>query len=117
MVIKKRKIWRNSYEDGQKVCSSRKRTDVTSPATCTQLELYCIIYPGNKPYFGGFQEMIMHDIESLRDYLIADEIQRIQSLTYQEVVSELIELRSKTIEGMGLVELILSRKQCKDQRT
>lgn len=42
----------------------------------------------------------MQDIESLRDYFIADEIQRIQSLTQEELVKELVELHSKRLESL-----------------
>ena len=48
----------------------------------------------------------MNDAESLRDYLIADEILRIRSLSPAEARSELIELRSRSIEAMGLIEMI-----------
>jgi len=40
----------------------------------------------------------MDDIETLKDYLIADEISRIQSLSREELEKELIEIKSKEIE-------------------
>lgn len=53
----------------------------------------------------------MQDIESLRDYLIADEIQRIQSMTPEEVVRELIEAKTGTIETMTTQELLQSKNE------
>jgi hypothetical protein len=40
----------------------------------------------------------MDDIETLKDYLIADEILRIQSLSREKLEKELIEIKSKEIE-------------------
>ncbi len=51
-------------------------------------------------------QKIMDSIESLRDYLIADEIRRIQSLTRDELERELIELRSGEIEATPDEELL-----------
>lgn len=48
----------------------------------------------------------MNDIESVRDYLIADEIQRLSSLSREEMLSELIELKSRTIETASPEELL-----------
>lgn len=52
----------------------------------------------------------MNDIEALRDYIIADEILRIQSLPREELVRELIDLRSAKIESASLVELLRVRQ-------
>ena len=52
----------------------------------------------------------MNDIEALRDYIIADEIQRIQSLSREELVSELITLQSEKIETTSLADLLRVRK-------
>lgn len=48
----------------------------------------------------------MNDAESLRDYLIADEIQRIQSMTHEALVAEMIELLSRRLESASLTELL-----------
>jgi hypothetical protein len=40
------------------------------------------------------------DIESIRDYAIADEIQRLSTLTRDALLRELIEARSVSIESM-----------------
>ncbi|MDO8452044.1 MAG: hypothetical protein Q7S76_04215 [bacterium] len=48
----------------------------------------------------------MQDITSLQDYLIADEIQRISSLTREALVRELVELRSRAIENSSPQELL-----------
>lgn len=47
----------------------------------------------------------MNDIESLKDYLIADEIQRLSSLSHEELLSEIIELKSRAIETAAPEEL------------
>ena len=52
----------------------------------------------------------MNDFEALRDYVIADEIQRIQSLPREELVRELIELSSREIEKMTDSQLLLKSK-------
>lgn len=52
----------------------------------------------------------MNDIEALRDYIIADEIQRIQSLSREDLISELIELQSAKIESASLAELLRTRQ-------
>ena len=44
----------------------------------------------------------MNHIDDIKDYLIADEIQRIQSLSHDELVSELIEVKTKEIESSSL---------------
>jgi len=43
----------------------------------------------------------MESIESLKDYLISDEIQRIESLSRVELVRELIEMKSRKIESLN----------------
>ena len=43
----------------------------------------------------------MESIESLKDYLISDEIQRIESLSRVELVRELIEMKSRKIESLS----------------
>lgn len=42
----------------------------------------------------------MNDIESLKDYLIADEILRITTLSREKLENELIEIKSKEIESL-----------------
>ena len=51
----------------------------------------------------------MNDIENLRDYIIADEINRLYSLTPEEVLSELLSLNTKVIEKETLEELLARR--------
>jgi len=53
----------------------------------------------------------MQDIEALRDYLIADEINRIQSLTHNEAIKELIDVKTRTIEQMTTIELLNLKQQ------
>jgi len=48
----------------------------------------------------------MNDPEALRDYIIADEIQRIQALSREDLVRELISLRSEKLEGVSLADLL-----------
>lgn len=48
----------------------------------------------------------MNDIESLRDYLIADEIQRIKLLTPEELKCELIAVMTARIESASADELL-----------
>lgn len=48
----------------------------------------------------------MNSTNELRDYLIADEIQRILSLSKEELERELIDLKSKAIEQMSDYELL-----------
>ena len=43
----------------------------------------------------------MESIESLKDCLISDEIQRIESLSRVELVRELIEMKSRKIESLN----------------
>jgi len=43
----------------------------------------------------------MESIESLKDYLISDEIQRIESLSREELVGELVEMTSRKIESLS----------------
>jgi hypothetical protein len=52
----------------------------------------------------------MNDIEALRDYIIADEILRIQSLSHEELVGELINLQSERIETTFLEDLLRARQ-------
>ncbi len=44
----------------------------------------------------------MNHIDDIKDYLIADEIQRIQSLSHEELVRELIDVKTKEIESSPL---------------
>jgi len=48
----------------------------------------------------------MNSTSELKDYLIADEIQRISSLSQEELMRELIDLKSKAIEAMSDSELL-----------
>jgi hypothetical protein len=41
----------------------------------------------------------MNSIESLKDYLIADEIKRIESLSREKLISELVAVKSEMIES------------------
>jgi len=43
----------------------------------------------------------MESIESLKDYLIADEIIRIQSLSREQLIRELVIVKSKKIESLN----------------
>jgi hypothetical protein len=56
----------------------------------------------------------MNDIVALKDYLIADEIRRIESLTREQLVRELIEVKSVQIELLTDLESI--RKYGRDQK-
>ena len=44
----------------------------------------------------------MNHIDDIKDYLIADEIQRIQSLSHEELVNELINVKTRIIESSSL---------------
>ena len=48
----------------------------------------------------------MNSTTELKDYLIADEIQRISSLSKEGLVSELVEIKSRAIERMSDYEII-----------
>ena len=48
----------------------------------------------------------MNSLEELKDYLIADEIQRIESLTREELVRELMDVKSKDIETLSDEEVL-----------
>ena len=48
----------------------------------------------------------MNSTSELKDAHIANEIQRISRLSHEELVSELIELRSRVIEQMSDYEII-----------
>ena len=48
----------------------------------------------------------MNSTTELKDYLIADEIQRISSLSKEGLVSELVEIKSQAIERMSDYEII-----------
>ena len=48
----------------------------------------------------------MNSLEELKDYLIADEIQRIESLTREELVRELMDVKSKDIEALSDKEVL-----------
>ena len=55
----------------------------------------------------------MNSTSELRDYLIADEIQRISSLSREELVSELVEIKSRAIEQMSDYEILNLNKHGK----
>lgn len=55
----------------------------------------------------------MNSKTELRDYLIADEINRIATLTRQELIRELIEVKSRTIENSSSEEIL---KLCKPKQ-
>ena len=57
---------------------------------------------------------IMNSIESLKDYLIADEITRIESLSREALVRELVAVRSEQIESLNDVKSI--RKYAKEKQ-
>ncbi|MEK7635192.1 MAG: hypothetical protein AAB446_02055 [Patescibacteria group bacterium] len=40
----------------------------------------------------------MQDVEQIRDYLLADLIKEIESLSKKELISQLVEIKSKEIE-------------------
>lgn len=48
----------------------------------------------------------MDSIESLKDYLIADEIRRIESLSREKLIRELVAVNSKKIEPLNDLESI-----------
>jgi hypothetical protein len=48
----------------------------------------------------------MNSLEELKDYLIADEILRIESLTQKELVDELMDLKTRQIESLSPDEVI-----------
>lgn len=48
----------------------------------------------------------MNDIENLRDYMIADEIERIYLLAPEEVLSELVSVNTRRIELIPAQELL-----------
>ena len=52
----------------------------------------------------------MQDIVALQDALIADEINRISSLPREALISELIDIKSRTIENASTEEVL---KLCK----
>lgn len=58
----------------------------------------------------------MHDIASLQDALIADEINRISSLPREALISELIEIKSRAIENATPEEVLklCTRKEYDD---
>lgn len=49
----------------------------------------------------------MENSESLKDYMIADEILRIQSLSREKLEEELIEINSRKIESLNDLESII----------
>lgn len=51
----------------------------------------------------------MNDIETLKDYIIVDEINRLHSLTSEEVFAELLSINTKIIEKETLEELLKRR--------
>ena len=55
----------------------------------------------------------MNDISALQDALIADEIERLSYLSRQEIMRELIEVKSRAIENASLPELL---KLCKSKK-
>lgn len=56
----------------------------------------------------------MNDIESLRDYLLADMIIKIQSLSKEALIRELVELKSKEIESASPDEILRLCRQNKN---
>lgn len=44
----------------------------------------------------------MNDIDELKDYLIADEIRRIESLSRDELIQELVSVKTLEIESRPL---------------
>ena len=48
----------------------------------------------------------MHDIETLRDCLIVDEIERIKALAWEDIVRELVSVNTKKIEFSSVEELL-----------
>ena len=48
----------------------------------------------------------MNSVAELRDYRIADEIQRIQSLSREQLIRELVSLRASFIEGLSDEQII-----------
>lgn len=52
----------------------------------------------------------------VKDDLIAREIQRIESLTKKELISELIDLKSKEVEQMSNDELLVKSRNMKNQK-
>ena len=57
----------------------------------------------------------MNDIESLRDYLIADEIQRIKLLTSEELLGELIAINTARLESTSADELLTIQHGTRNQ--
>lgn len=57
----------------------------------------------------------MNSTSELKDYLIADEIQRISSLSKEELIRELIDLKSRAIEEMNDYELLNQNKYGKKE--
>ena len=55
----------------------------------------------------------MNDIEGIRDYLLADLIMEIESLSRKELVSELVEMKSREIESASPEKLLML---CKKQK-
>lgn len=55
----------------------------------------------------------MNDIESVRDYLLADLIMEIESLSRKELVSELVEMKSREIESAPPEKLLML---CKNKK-
>ena len=53
----------------------------------------------------------MNDIESLRDYRIADCIQHIQSMSREELERKLINIETEKIECMTDAEILSFKKQ------
>lgn len=56
----------------------------------------------------------MNDIESLKDYLLADMIIKIQSLSKEALIRELVELKSKEIESASPDEILRLCQKNKD---
>jgi hypothetical protein len=48
----------------------------------------------------------MNDITELKDYLIADEIERIQKLSNKMLIRELIEVQTRKIENLSDIEVM-----------
>lgn len=53
----------------------------------------------------------MNSIEDFRDYLIADVIQEIESMSREELVRNLVQIRTTPLEQMDAIELLKFRDQ------
>jgi hypothetical protein len=48
----------------------------------------------------------MNSIEELRDYYLSDEIRRIESLTREQLVRELVTIKAERIEALSALEIL-----------